>query len=79
MMIDPVIWKQQEMICKHPHQQFILPVPLSEVDDSGFYKFKTGYHGSREFNTSRLPIAHNTFELNLEDGQCYQGSPAQCA
>jgi hypothetical protein len=77
--IDPVIWKQQEMICKYPHQQFILPVPLSEVDDSGFYKFKTGYHGSREFNTLRFPIAHNTFEINLEDGQCYQGSPASAS
>ena len=73
--INPIIWKQQEMFCKPFDQEFILPVPLSEVDDSGFYKFKTSYHGQNEFKTVPLiPQLLFPFEINLEDGQCYEGS-----
>lgn len=71
--INPIIWKQQEMFCKPFDQKFILPVPLSEVDDSGFYKFKTTYHDQSEFKTETIPQLINPFEINLEDGQCYEG------
>ena len=72
---NPIIWKQQEMFCRPLDQKFILPVPLSEVDDSGFYKFKTSYHRQSEFKTEPLiPQSLYPFEINLEDGQCYEGS-----